>query len=356
MDKKERRGNIIAAAGVLAAVFAVLVGVGIEQFTERFILADFLEERRDGPVAVVFTPPAEEIDWEDAEVYLDFADRYIREGDFETALKYAEEGYKVTGNKRLREKADMIRSGGNIYDSFGRRVRVTGYDSEGNISWQHKFSYNLEVMDYNPVSVTAYDEHGTEIGRIELKYDKRRFRDIDSYYIIDTGTGEIGLIKYSYPDAYTKKAEWYRDPEGKELDYYYITEYDENGRLIRDEWYDADDVLYEYGVAVYDENGNVVRKNWYECDINGEEYTLFSYTVKEYDTDGRLVKEEEYYSDGQLRGYYISEYDTDGRMIKYSSYDKNGVLKWYDAYKNDEDIKGLGIEHYDKDGNLIYEE
>ncbi len=349
--KKFRYGNIVIVA-VSAMIWCATLLIGgsiwlriLDAFYPNYPDRD-LEVRADET-----SPP--ETDWEDAETYLDFVEHHIRRGEFEEALEYAQKGFEITKDDRLKEKADKIESGGNIYDSCGRAIRITGYDADGNIVWWHIFTYDLEGMDYDPIAVTAYDKRGRETGTVELTYDTKKLRDIDSYYLLDNKTGEIGLIKFYYPGKYTTKAEWYQDTEGKELDYYYITEFDKEGYLKRDEWYNKENTLYEYGVPEYNEEGLMVRKNWYYREHAGEDFIFSDYTIKEYDDEGRLIKEDNYDSDGELLWYSITEYDN-GRMTRYASYDGNGTLQWYDTYESDSE--GLGIYHYDKDGHLIYYE
>lgn len=351
--KKFRYSSIvIVAVSVMIWLLTVLTGGGI-WYTLKLGSSDVFYSDSSFEVQTDETPPAKEIDWEDAESYLDLVEHHIRRGEFEKALEYAKSGFRITKDERLKEKADIIESGGNIYDSYGRAIRITGYDTNKNISWWHIFTYNLEEMDYDPVSVTAYDKNGRQTGKVELTYDNKNLRDLDSYYILDYNTGEIGLIKHYYPNKYTEKAEWYQDAEGKELNYYYIIEFDKKGKLKRDEWYNEEDTLYEYGVPEYNEEGLMVKKNWYYREHAGEDFIFSYYTIKEYDDEDRLIKEDSYDSGGELLWYSITEYDN-GRMSRYASYDGNGILKYYDTYQNDQD--GLGINHYDQDGHLIYSE
>lgn len=352
--KKFRYGSIvIVAVSAMIWCATVLFGVSMWHLSKQRFLDDLYPDKalEAGEYEV---PPVEEIDWEDAETYLDLAEHHIRRGEFEEALKYAQKGYEITKDERLKEKADKIESGGNIFDSYGRAIRITGYDANGNIVWWHIFTYDLKGMNYDPIAVTAYDKSGKQTGTVELTYDTEKLRDIDSYYLIDDKTGEIGLIKFYYPNKRTEKAEWYRDTEGEELDYYYITEFDKKGYLKRDEWYDKENILYEYGVPEYDAEGFMVRKNWYYREDVDEDFILSYYTLREYDDEGRLIRENSYGSDGVLLWYYITEYDDKGTMIRYAYYDEDGTLKWYDTYQNDSE--GLGINHYDKDGHLIYAE
>lgn len=350
-NKTRYVGIVIAAVSVQICFLVILSGVIwylLKQQSMDIFNPDMTGKEQTEEISL---PP--EIDWEDAETYLECVEYYLNRGELEEALEYAQRGFGITKDDRLKEKADSIESGGNVYNSYGQAVRITGYDENKNIIWWHVFSYDSEKMYSDPISVTAYDKNGRETGTVALTYDSKELRDIDSYYLLDDETGEIGLVRHDYPNKYTDKSEWYKDAEGKELDYYNIFEFDRKGRLKRDEWYNEEDMLYEYGVPEYNEEGVLVKKDWYYREHADEDFILLYYTIKEYDVEGRLVKEENYDTDGELLWYNITEYDGE-RETRYASYDGNGVLEWYDTYENGGE--GLGINHYGGDGHLIYSE
>ena len=59
-------------------------------------------------------------------------------------------------------------------------------------------------------------------------------------------------------------------------------------------------------------------------------------------------------SDGKLSQYGIREYNSDGKLIKASGYDPEGVLQTYAIYKYDDNGVYCGWEQYDGEGNLTY--
>ena len=69
----------------------------------------------------------------------------------------------------------------------------------------------------------------------------------------------------------------------------------------------------------YDENGNVTKESYY--DAGGK---LRSYSVYEYDENGNKTKESIYDADGKLE--CVCEFDENGKKTKSSGYDAEGNL------------------------------
>lgn len=118
-----------------------------------------------------------------------------------------------------------------------------------------------------------------------------------------------------------------------------------------------DKVLYEYN-----DQGQMVKKTvLYE-----EEYKLSKYSTYEYDNSGRLFKENKY-KDDKLDDYIFYEYDGQNRLVKETEYGAKGKIKNFKEYEYLSDgtvikkfIKEDGshcyrysIKRYDAAGNIL---
>jgi len=249
-----------------------------------------------------------EIDSMSVDAYLDLVEIYIRAGKFDIALEYAEKGYEVTGDERLKEKIDMIESG-NITASNG---------------WVMK---------------SSYQEEGILLYYIECKYDSNGNRIVDRYYDAD------GTLYDYYENKYDTVGNCivsrHYDAGGTLLDHYEY-EYDTNGNRVVEKYY-IEDVLYsenEYDTAGY--------CTVYRSYIDG---ILNFYSEYEYDTEGNCVTERHYEPNGILYEYNEYEHDTEGKPIEDRLYDSDGNLDGYVEYEYDTEGNYIGKSSYDKDGN-----
>ncbi len=245
-----------------------------------------------------------EEDPENAEAYLGIIEVYLRQGDFDTALQYAEEGYEKTGDNRLKEMIDMINSG-NIKDSRGNILSMTQY-REGRLEYRYEYSYDKDGRE-----VTQHTWYYSSDGNIEEWYSDSTYDDLGRNqatieYFSDGGRYEHN---YSYTDD---------ESESFRIDNIH---YDAGGDII--EWsYD----LYEHGrrehheldldnnrndrlthvdISTYDENGREVRRDSYHYYEDREEHT---YSEIIYDENGNWIGEKEYDDDGVLIREYLPEY------------------------------------------------
>ena len=156
---------------------------------------------------------------------------------------------------------------------------------------------------------------------------------------------------------------------------YYVYEYDEDGYILKETRYDANDVkrsCTEYfenttnenkyfsgkerrsesyssdgslsGITEYNRNGNVVKAEQY---ISGK---LYAIKEMEYDERGNLIKSSSYDADRKFTGYSIYGYNESGKRIKISKYDGSGTLTEYTEIKRNGDYI-LSETVYDADGN-----
>jgi antitoxin component YwqK of YwqJK toxin-antitoxin module len=126
------------------------------------------------------------------------------------------------------------------------------------------------------------------------------------------------------------------DAEDFIIDEKSLYEYDDNGLLVKEEFFENVDGIVEKTVIIYEyENNNLVSKKYFNKNNNLDEYKELSYG-----SDGRISKETEYRSDGSVKNYKLFEYSEN------SSYIKN-------YYKNDGKLYRYIIKKYDSNGKLI---
>lgn len=118
-----------------------------------------------------------------------------------------------------------------------------------------------------------------------------------------------------------------------------------------------DRVLYEYNAQ-----GQMIKKTV----LYDQEYKLSKYSTYEYDTAGRLFKENKY-KDDKLDDYIFYEYDSQNRLVKETEYGAKGKVKNFKEYEYMADgtvvkrfINGDGgrcyrysVKKYDAAGNLL---
>lgn len=131
------------------------------------------------------------------------------------------------------------------------------------------------------------------------------------------------------------------------LNYYIIYSYDNNRNQIKCEQYNANNTLDYYTIQIYDSN-----KNWIKTETYSENGTLDGYFIYiSYDNNGNPIKAEEYRGDGTLYGYNIRYYDSNGNVIKYERW-RDGTLVSYDIYSYDSNGNKMKAEYYNGDSTL----
>lgn len=89
-----------------------------------------------------------------------------------------------------------------------------------------------------------------------------------------------------------------------------------------EERYDYSDGTY--AVSGYNENGRLVKRTYYNADDS-----LYSYLENSYDVDGIIQDSHSYFADGVCSSYKIYEYDEKGTAVKANYYDKDEELSGY---------------------------
>nr|MBQ4318574.1 hypothetical protein [Clostridia bacterium] len=163
----------------------------------------------------------------------------------------------------------------------------------------------------------------------------------------DMGDGIYVLAEYDEDDL--KVQEWIYNAFGVPMSGY-TYEYDEAGRLLKENYFEED--LVSYITYEYDEAGNIVRENEFNGDGSVYGYWL---RIAPFDTFGNPSKFEWYNSDGVMEYYWVGEYDDKGREIKGTNYTSDGKVEAYVVKEYAEDGTVLSSQWYDADGNPIEE-
>lgn len=152
-------------------------------------------------------------------------------------------------------------------------------------------------------------------------------------------------------------------------------QYDKSGNVIQRTFYDADGNISYWGECYYYTSGYLRWLNWYSADgrigdcyeykydeagneiysayyINGNDF--YSWTDREFDSSGHLMKEISY----DLRGAVFVgrdeyEYDSLGRQVKVITYDESGEMQYLHEYEYDDHGNPVKDTAYDRDGTLF---
>ena len=255
-----------------------------------------------------------ELDEENAEAYLGIADVYIRQGDYDTALEILNKGLKEIGeNEEITAKIEEIESG-NITDSSGKLRRQSSYDESGVLLWYHEFSYDEEEIQ---TAVTSFDGAGNETGHVDLRYNEAG-QMLTGYSYVSDGTGRVYSVEQEYDESGNVIQAKHYNPDG-ELDHTVVFEYESNGNR-KSSWYDSLDELYMTSIQEYDEQGRITKDNQY----NAENELIYYYRY-EYDGD-KCVQMGVYEPDDQIREVWVYQFNAVGENIGYIRYDGSGNI------------------------------
>lgn len=294
-----------------------------------------------------------------------------------------------------KDKNQYDKNGNVIYaeDCFGRWEKYA-YDDSKNVIYMENYRGNIyEFVYHNNMLVHYHNDKQTETA--DIQYDTSgniiSIKETDTFWKkteydfngeVDSYISSLDDEKYSDDDApYIEMSEYYYDEnnllirkKGEYLDIYYSYYadgrkrfccvedvgfyrtgyyeyiYDDTGRLIYDELYEAN---YEY-----DERGNVTYV-WSRT----EDDPPVVWTKYYYDDNGRLISTED--EAGIVFNYLYDEFGrlskeltADGEEVYRYTYDSDGklILCNYESYSYDRSyltMSCISIYYYDDNGNLI---
>lgn len=305
--------EVVKPAAIQKATVEEEENASTYDFTGQLVLgAQYLEEIRYEEAFAVYKGLLQMVN-EDADAYLGIVEVYIRQGEYDTALEYAQKGYEVTGDDRLLTMVEMIKSG-NIVDSKNRRLRETVYDDNGKIRWWYQYTYDKNGrIDI----VSHHSADGTILGQVQCQYDE------DGNQLVawsdDLETGQLYRDVCEYENELCVKEERYTLQS--KLDISWTFQYNEKGLCVQKNQYAGNGALELVYKSEYDESGKRIQEKLYS-----PEGTLYTYRIYEYDQMGNCIKESDYNANGQLQECWIYEYDADGKCVSVNIYDGNGRL------------------------------
>ena len=294
-----------------------------------------------------------ELDPENVEAFLGIIEVLLRQGKYDEALIYAQNGYDLTKSESLLEKIEMINRG-NILDCNGNILKKFYYAGDGSIRVWCIYEYN---SDNKVKNITVYDADGKQTDYGDYVYNENGDPETAYYYNPGEGMyktqntydkyGRISMSQSLYKDGRQRIWEYYYN--GQEEDYYKIIgkhlhadgymmsfstgpendiitswsynlfDRDEKGNIIRSEEYSDSDLLMRVHLYKYDANGNNTRLDIYNYNSNGE-VCEHLYHLFEYDKDGNQIVYQRYNDQDHLLSEY--NYDRYGNQIKYQSYEE----------------------------------
>jgi len=248
------------------------------------------------------------------DAWLGIVDVYIRCGDFETALIYAQEGYAKSGDKRLEDKANQIKEG-NISDSQGKTRRMSAYGENHILLYYLDFTYQSDgLVD----TVTSFNKNGFETGRVQCEYDEDGKTLVSYGY--GSNDGNLSIIRYQYDSKGNKQEEiWYK--LNGEFHMHHTYEYDPSGNNVRTNSLDSNGQLDAYELFTYNSEGKSVHRGRYSQ--NGE---LQWYQTYEYSEYGKRNRMNRFDAEGTLNEYTLSYYDEKGKLVRTEDYKGDGTL------------------------------
>ena len=254
------------------------------------------------------------------------------------------------------------------YDQTGKRIKATSYKKSG------------ELQGYD---LYEYDEFGN-LTKVLIFNAERKLESYNSYEYDSEGRK---TVESHYDGDDTLRFRFW---------------YDEDGRLIRMRTLDAPQkgsimesiaeltssrliqgeleqvVTVEHAelsgqqvATAFDSDKRMVYQ------IRYSDGTVDSYTIPEYDQEGRLITETDYTAEGVVSLTAFLEYDEHGRRNRWTAFDSDGNLDFYEVYQYREDgvsqqigytaddVLWYVMEHhpdgsidhltwYNEDGSLLY--
>lgn len=243
------------------------------------------------------------------EAWLGMVDVHIRYGEYEEALMWVRRGYDVTADERLFSKAEELENG---KTSEPKKESIKRFDSEGELLWYQLFDYGIENIDFR---VSSYSGSGELLGTV----DCFKTETMEVTYDTKAKTGE--LIEHTF---YLDEGGRWIEPEGEGI--YAVYEYDEDGKLLKESYYEEDRVYQEI-VYSYRANGHWEQITYYEEyeDITGYVQGV-SRDVREFNEDGSPKICISYDEEGTKTGETIYEYDDNGNLLRTVKYSKGVII------------------------------
>jgi len=300
----------------------------------------------------------------DPETNYNKALEYLEKGEYQKAhrLLYELGDYKdaaeYLGKFRIYYKTAKVKAPAGTfkldfkYDDFGNLIVSDSleYEKEGPSVAENAYTYEFE-----------YDEGGRITKRIDGGYNYTN-------YIYDS---EGNLLKYEV--CTYERTDKSKEPVLVKTEYLVHQdeyEYDENGKLIKETYYDSEGNVSSVSEYTYDSNGRIIKlishnesdeitMNYaFEYDESGNLTKFmdgFNVTVYTYSSENVLFESTD--SNGETGELYNkATYDANGNAIEYISYESDGSVRVTEKYTYDSFGKATEHTVYDSEGNIEQKE
>ncbi len=255
-----------------------------------------------------------------------------------------------------------------IIDVAAYRGKYEDLDKAFGDNWDayidHYFTYGVKENRDNGTEfdlkkyMAAYEDLREEFGEedsfqfakhyIEFGQDENRVKGDKSYEEPKPAASQEAVTAPLYPST--------------------IYEYDANGKVIKEIYYDEDGSVSATNEYTYDENGRKSMKKSYEADGTWNHTSYYTwgadgkletekvvtrwggYSVYVYGDNGKISYEEEYDDAGNLRFVTVPKYDENGKQTGYTEYYEEGRYSEFIHVQVGNTIYRPAVKHVYPDG------
>lgn len=170
---------------VLILLAAIIAGVTVSGGSDRKLQeqldlgAKYLEEMNYDQALMAFNA-ALEIEPKNVDAYLGIVEVYIRTNEFKTALEYAKEGYEVTGDERLKEKANTVED---MIEERKLREKEKELQEQFDLGAKYleKMDYDQALVVFNTVREMEFKNADVYLGIVEVYIRTNEFETALEY-------------------------------------------------------------------------------------------------------------------------------------------------------------------------------
>ncbi len=198
-----------------------------------------------------------ELDPMNADAYIGIAEAYESMGNTDKAIEWLEKGYELTGDGRLKDMLDKLKSREfPVETTVSETVPISEaapltapkneiINNEDGSYYEMAFNTNGKIIHED-----FYDESGKCFGYADIEY---------------------------YPDGKIKTQKYYREDRS-----YYVSEYDTDEKIIKKTNYNSDGSIYYYEIYEYDSNDNMILNTSYYDDNSIRAFSKYKYDSNNY--------------------------------------------------------------------------
>jgi len=199
------------------------------------------------------------------------------------------------------------------YDKNGNIIKSVTYGVPGSMNYYCTYEY-----DENGNLLTEYSFRCNSVMDHIIKYEYDKDEKKIKHYFYDDNSVIKNFKEYIYNQSGKLGKTICYDSDGKMIAYYIYT-YNDYGKLIRKTRYNADSSISNYIEYEY-RNYRLIRSTIYAL---GEHSW---HIVSEYDEDGNIIKDLHYSDNENLSTYEIITYDGNGNEINWIRYNADGTI------------------------------